>query len=170
MSVERENLTIGVAAIVYWQGQVLIGKRAAGKKICPGLWQFPGGHVDPGETIDRTAVREVLEETGLEVRIPIYDGEKPPYLFVTDQRPIRSHLTFWVPAEPTGGFLKNVEPEACDGWYWIKPEEIPDFVADVYTMPQLSWLPLDLLYKHPFPGSPFGAKYVSQVEELVASE
>ncbi|MGP4113460.1 NUDIX domain-containing protein [Streptomyces sp. 4N509B] len=40
--------------------------------INPGLWQIPGGHMDPGETPWETAVRECREETGLAV-----DGPRP---------------------------------------------------------------------------------------------
>lgn len=165
---ERENITIGVAAVVYQGPFILIGRRSMKKKICPGLWQFPGGHVDLEEEIDRTAVREVMEETGLDVIVPSYDGEKPPYLFVTDQRPVIANLTFWVPAEVIGGHLENTEPDACDGWQWIKPSEVPLFVPNVYHMPQISWMPLDLLNKYAWPGSPFGGQHARQNQTVVA--
>jgi len=53
-------------AVVEHEGQFLIGQRPAGKALA-GLWEFPGGRIEPGETADRAAERECLEETGLQV-------------------------------------------------------------------------------------------------------
>lgn len=54
---------IGVGVIVTdAEGRVLLEQRSD----C-GLWGLPGGRVEPGETIDETARREVREETGLEI-------------------------------------------------------------------------------------------------------
>jgi len=58
---------IGVAVI--WQdNQILIAKRPEDKML-GGLWEFPGGKQEPGETIEQTVLREVQEETGLTVKI-----------------------------------------------------------------------------------------------------
>ncbi|MGE0609507.1 MAG: (deoxy)nucleoside triphosphate pyrophosphohydrolase [Pirellulales bacterium] len=51
-------------AVVFRQDDVLIGQRPAGVPLA-GLWEFPGGKVQPGETLVAAAVRECLEETGL---------------------------------------------------------------------------------------------------------
>lgn len=55
-------------AVVQWAGQVLIGQRAENVPLA-GLWEFPGGKVEPGETPAEAAARECLEETGLEVEV-----------------------------------------------------------------------------------------------------
>ncbi|KAJ2552154.1 hypothetical protein EV175_003422 [Coemansia sp. RSA 1933] len=46
---------------------VLIVQRSAHERSYPNEWEIPGGHVDPGELIYETVVREVLEETSLVV-------------------------------------------------------------------------------------------------------
>jgi 8-oxo-dGTP diphosphatase len=51
------------------EGRCLVLRRAMSSKGNPGKWDFPGGKVDPGESIDQSARREVLEETGLEIAI-----------------------------------------------------------------------------------------------------
>jgi mutator protein MutT len=53
-------------AVVEQQGQFLIGRREAGVALA-GLWEFPGGKVEAGETPAAAAVRECREETGLSV-------------------------------------------------------------------------------------------------------
>lgn len=53
-----------VSVLVVWRSQVLLHKH---RKL--GLWLPPGGHVEPHELPDDAAVREVLEETGVAVRL-----------------------------------------------------------------------------------------------------
>src|SRR5262245_61664041 len=53
-------------AVVEHEGRFLIGQRPAGVPLA-GLWEFPGGKIQPSETAEAAAVRECLEETGLHV-------------------------------------------------------------------------------------------------------
>jgi len=53
-------------AVVEHENSFLIGQRPAGVALS-GLWEFPGGKIEPGETAEVAAVRECLEETGLAV-------------------------------------------------------------------------------------------------------
>ncbi|WPZ36089.1 (deoxy)nucleoside triphosphate pyrophosphohydrolase [Thalassobaculum sp. OXR-137] len=52
-------------ALVDADGRVLIAKRPEGKKLA-GLWEFPGGKVDPGETPEAALIRELREELGID--------------------------------------------------------------------------------------------------------
>ena len=54
---------LGALAVLVHEGQVLLVQR--GKALDHGLWGFPGGHVEPGETALDAARRELLEETGV---------------------------------------------------------------------------------------------------------
>lgn len=54
---------IGALAVVLHEGQVLLVQRS--KQPDAGLWGFPGGHVEWGETVLEAAARELLEETGV---------------------------------------------------------------------------------------------------------
>ena len=51
-------------AVVEHEGHFLIGQRPAGVPLA-GLWEFPGGKIEPGESPEAAAVRECREETGL---------------------------------------------------------------------------------------------------------
>lgn len=53
-------------AVVEHSGRYLVGQRPTRKPLA-GLWEFPGGKVEPGETAAEAAVRETREETGLEI-------------------------------------------------------------------------------------------------------
>jgi ADP-ribose pyrophosphatase YjhB (NUDIX family) len=57
----------GASAVILRGSQVLLVER--GRAPAVGLWSFPGGHVEPGETAHQAALREVREETGLDVVI-----------------------------------------------------------------------------------------------------
>ncbi len=63
---------VGVGAVAVHDGAVLLVRR--GKGPAAGEWSVPGGHVEMGETLHEAIVREVLEETGLEVVVDRYLG------------------------------------------------------------------------------------------------
>tara|TARA_Y100000815_G_scaffold179957_1_gene163957 strand:+ start:1000 stop:1389 length:390 start_codon:yes stop_codon:yes gene_type:complete len=53
------------AAVIHQEGMVLITRRAPGEKLA-GMWEFPGGKLEPGETPQTCIVRELREELGVE--------------------------------------------------------------------------------------------------------
>ena len=61
------KIGVGVGAIVTNQAQLLMVRRA--KDPGRGLWTIPGGHVEPGEYLSDALVREVREETALQVEV-----------------------------------------------------------------------------------------------------
>ena len=64
----RINVTLVVAcALVDTDRRVLIAQRPEGKPLA-GLWEFPGGKVDPGERPEQTLIRELHEEIGITVK------------------------------------------------------------------------------------------------------
>lgn len=65
---DRPAATRIAVAVVERDGSFLIGQRPAGKPLA-GYWEFPGGHVEDGETAAEAAIRECWEETGLRVTV-----------------------------------------------------------------------------------------------------
>ena len=56
-----------VCGILIWNDKVLIGKRKLTNQHQPGKWEFPGGKMEEGETIDEAIIREFKEELDIEV-------------------------------------------------------------------------------------------------------
>lgn len=59
------TILVVAVALVDVDGRVLIAQRPEGKSLA-GLWEFPGGKVDPGETPEAALVRELREELGID--------------------------------------------------------------------------------------------------------
>jgi mutator protein MutT len=94
---------VGIA-IVEHQGRYLVGTRPADADL-PGKAEFPGGKCEAGESPEHAAVRECLEETGLEVEpIRLLQQREFTYEHATVE------LHFWLccplgdPSEPENGF------------------------------------------------------------------
>lgn len=64
VSASRPLLLVAAAALIDTDGRVLLAERPAGKKMA-GLWEFPGGKVQAGETPEAALVRELKEELGI---------------------------------------------------------------------------------------------------------
>lgn len=60
----RRLLLVAACALVDTDGRVLIAQRPEGKQLA-GLWEFPGGKVEPGETPEECLIRELDEEIGV---------------------------------------------------------------------------------------------------------
>ena len=63
----RKILLVAACALIDADGRLLIAQRPEGKSLA-GLWEFPGGKVEPGETPEETLIRELREELGVETR------------------------------------------------------------------------------------------------------
>jgi mutator protein MutT len=68
VNLELPRKRIGVAAIWNQAGQILIDRRKVGGTM-GGLWEFPGGKIEPGETVEACIAREIQEELAIEITV-----------------------------------------------------------------------------------------------------
>ena len=71
-------LLVAAAALIDSERRILLTQRPQGKAMA-GLWEFPGGKVEPGETPEAALVRELVEEVGLIVA----PGDLEPFTFAS---------------------------------------------------------------------------------------
>ena len=58
---------VSAVALIDPDGRILLAQRPEGKSMA-GMWEFPGGKVEPGETPEHTLIRELKEELGIEIK------------------------------------------------------------------------------------------------------
>ena len=64
----RRIVLVAACALVDADGRVLLAQRPEGKSLA-GLWEFPGGKVEQGETPEETLIRELQEEVGITTKV-----------------------------------------------------------------------------------------------------
>nr|WP_289852170.1 (deoxy)nucleoside triphosphate pyrophosphohydrolase [Rhizobium sp. SSA_523] len=68
VSAGRPILLVAACALIDADGRILLAQRPPGKSLA-GLWEFPGGKVETGETPEETLVRELEEELGIATKV-----------------------------------------------------------------------------------------------------
>ena len=95
-----------------------------------GYWALPGGRVDPGETVEQTIVREVKEETGLDVELTHKVGDYHEKGFQGGYE-FDYHPACFV-VKPVGGEIKRQEAEIKE-IKLFKLDELPEVLAFEHT-------------------------------------
>jgi 8-oxo-dGTP diphosphatase len=116
MEKKVETLIVVAAALTNREGRVLLQRRPAGRSM-PGLWEFPGGKVEPGERPGAALVRELAEELGISVR----EQDLAPAAFAAADNAGRDMLLLLHICHAWKG-----EPEAlhADALCWSTPGEM----------------------------------------------
>ncbi len=108
-------------------GQVLLVHRAGSKTWYPNVWDFPGGHVEPGETGGQALVRELGEELGIDIDLP----EDPPVLVLRAEDLV---LELWR-VDRWRGDVRNAAADEHDeiGWFTAAQAKSLDLADQEYA-------------------------------------
>lgn len=108
---------IGVGVIWNSAGQILIDKRPQ-SGLLGGLWEFPGGKVEPDEAISECIAREIQEELGIQVEVR-------DHLMTLDHAYTHFKVTLFV--HHCRHLQGNPQPIECDEVRWVYPAELNQF-------------------------------------------
>ena len=126
---------VAACALVDADGRVLIAQRPAGKRMA-GLWEFPGGKVEAGETPEQTLTRELKEELAIEVNAACL----APLTFASHAYP-EFHLL--MPLYVCRRWEGMVRPREGQKIAWVRPNRLrayPMPPADEPLIPHLMQL------------------------------
>ena len=133
MSGGTQLLLVAACALIDPDGRVLVAQRPEGKPLA-GLWEFPGGKVEPGERPEDALIRELHEELGITVREPCL----APLTFASHTYE-RFHLLMPLyVCRRWEGFVRPLEDQALR---WVRPAALRDLPmppADLPLIPVLA--------------------------------
>lgn len=118
MSVNPPGPVLGVSVAVFREGKVLVARRGRGPG--EGLWSLPGGRVEFGESLEAAALRELMEEVGVQARILDLAGTAEVIMPSAGRHfVVIAFAAEWLAGEPTTGpeasEVAFVAPEAVEG-------------------------------------------------------
>ncbi len=132
MSEPKPMLLVAAAALVDSDGRVLICQRPAGKQLA-GLWEFPGGKVEAGETPEACLIRELQEELG----ITVSNACLAPFVFASHGYE-SFHLL--MPLYLVRRWDGVVEAKEHSALAWVKPAKLGDYPMPPADAPLVAWL------------------------------
>ena len=123
---------VAACALIDPDGRVLIAQRPPGKTMA-GLWEFPGGKVEPGERPEETVIRELAEELGITVKEPCL----APFTFTSHTYPDFQLLMPLYVCRRWDGEVTAREHSALK---WVRPRDLSQYAmppADLPLIPML---------------------------------
>ena len=129
-------ILVAAVVLVDTDGRVLLAQRPEGKQMA-GLWEFPGGKMEPGERPETTLIRELHEEIGITVAEPCL----APLTFASHGYENFHLLMPLYICRRWEGFVTAREGQALA---WVRPNKLRDYPmppADIPLIPHL----IDLL-------------------------
>jgi len=118
----KEFVKVGIGVIIKNKGgKILIGKRRGSHAQ---KYSIPGGHVDPGETFERVAIREIKEEANLDIYNPKVIAATNN--LETYREEGIHYVSIILLVEDFSGKLKIMEPKKCEEWLWCDPHNLPE--------------------------------------------
>jgi 8-oxo-dGTP diphosphatase len=128
----KPTLLVVAAALIDADGRVLICQRPKGKQL-EGLWEFPGGKVEPGETPEACVIRELKEELNIDVKAACL----APFVFASHSYDSFHLLMPLFLLRRWDGVVTAMEHEALA---WVKPNQLSEYPMPPADAPLVAWL------------------------------
>ncbi|MEE2861831.1 MAG: (deoxy)nucleoside triphosphate pyrophosphohydrolase [Paracoccus sp. (in: a-proteobacteria)] len=127
-----KTVLVSAVALIDPDGRVLLAQRPEGKSMA-GLWEFPGGKVEPGETPEAALIRELDEELGIQT----WDSCLAPLTFAS-----HAYETFHLlmPLFACRRWQGIVRPQEGQQLAWVRSADLRSYpmpAADIPLIPAL---------------------------------
>ena len=126
------TVLVVAVALIDVDGRVLIAQRPEGKALA-GLWEFPGGKVEPGERPEEALIRELHEELGIDVN----EACLAPFVFASHAYESFHLLMPLYLCRRWSGVVVKREHAALA---WVKPDKLSDYPMPPADAPLVAWL------------------------------
>ncbi len=126
------TLLVAACAMIDVDGRVLLGRRPPGKQLA-GLWEFPGGKVEPGETPEACLIRELDEELGVKVTRACL----APFVFASHAY---DDFHLLMPLYLCRRWEGIAIAREHDALAWVKPAAMNDYPMPPADAPLVAWL------------------------------
>lgn len=123
---------VAAVALIDADNRVLIAQRPAGKSMA-GLWEFPGGKIEPGETPEHALQRELKEELGIDVCLTCM----APFNFAS-----HAYETFHLlmPLYICRTWEGEIAPREGQKIEWVRALHLPRYEMPPADLPLIPWL------------------------------
>jgi len=125
-------LLVAACALIDADGRVLLARRPEGKKLA-GLWEFPGGKVDAGETPEGALIREMKEELG----ITIEAKNLAPFVFASHPY---DGLHLLMPVFLCRRWQGKPQPREGQALAWVAPDRLVEYPMPAADRPLIPML------------------------------
>jgi 8-oxo-dGTP diphosphatase len=119
---------VAAAALLDGRGRVLLARRPEGKPMA-GLWEFPGGKIEPGETPEAALARELEEELGVVIGTPV------PLAFVSHGYEGFHLVMLLYAVREWVGALQGLQGQALD---WVDADRLDSLPMPAADVPLLA--------------------------------
>ena len=123
---------VAACALIDGDGRLLIAQRPQGKSMA-GLWEFPGGKVEPGESPETTVIREMREELG----VTIEEACLAPFTFASHAY---EDFQLLMPLYLCRKWQGAVTPSEGQAVKWVKPKDLRDYKMPPADKPLVAML------------------------------
>lgn len=127
-----KTVLVVAAALVDSDGRVLIAQRPEGKQLA-GMWEFPGGKVEAGETPEAALIRELQEELGITTKTACL----APFVFASHTY---EDFHLLMPLYLIRRWEGIVQPREHSALKWVRPKDMRDYPMPPADAPLVAYL------------------------------